>query len=216
MERLARGLKVKPALLPVVRALVRMVRSVPESAWRTRKLPEEVLELREAFERARSPERLLFHDLPVALGEKPFGEQQNKSKKRIEAFFEKLNQALQTWGAFVPSQVEKARDTLLRACGLPEGPEGWARLRSQAKQLSGKPLHSSLVPLVNRLTAPGEEVKSRFLWVFLPRPKAGPCLGNAGKPSPPWPSASPPWPDSPGSPRRGRPQPPWSAASPHG
>ncbi len=157
VERLARGLKVKPALLPVVRALVRMVRSVPESAWRTRKLPEEVLELREAFERARSPERLLFHDLPVALGEKPFGEQQNKSKKRIEAFFEKLNQALQTWGAFVPSQVEKARDTLLRACGLPEGPEGWARLRAQAKQLSGKPLHSSLVPLVNRLTAPGEE-----------------------------------------------------------
>jgi general L-amino acid transport system substrate-binding protein len=59
-------------------------------------------------------------------------------------------------------------------------------------------------------------VKSRFLWVFLPRPKAGPCPGNAGKPSPPWPSASPPWPDSPGSPRRGRPQPPWSAASPHG
>jgi hypothetical protein len=60
------------------------------------------------------------------------------------------------------------------------------------------------------------QVKSRFLWVFLPRPKAGPCPGNAGKPSPPWPSASPPWPDSPGSPRRGRPQPPWSAASPHG
>jgi len=28
-------------------------------------------------------------------------------------------------------------------------------------------------------------VKSRFLWVFLPRPKAGPCPGNAGKPSPP-------------------------------
>jgi putative transposase len=59
-------------------------------------------------------------------------------------------------------------------------------------------------------------VKSRFLWVSLPRPKASPCPGNAGKPSPPWPSASPPWPDSPGSPRRGRPQPPWSAASPHG
>jgi putative transposase len=54
-------------------------------------------------------------------------------------------------------------------------------------------------------------VKSRFLWVSLPRPKAGPCPGNAGKPSPPWPSASPPWPDSPGSPRRGN-----SAASPHG
>ena len=30
-----------------------------------------------------------------------------------------------------------------------------------------------------------KEVKSRFLWVFLPRPKAGPCPGNAGKPSPP-------------------------------
>ncbi len=157
VERLARGLKVKPALLPVVRALVRMVRSVPESAWRTRKLPEEVLELREAFERARSPERLLFHDLPLALGEKPFSDQQSKHAERIEAFFEKLNQALQTWGAFAPSQVEKARDILLLACGLPQGPEGWSRLREQAKRLVGKPLHSSLVPLVNRLTVSGEE-----------------------------------------------------------
>lgn len=157
VERLARGLKVKPALLPVVRALVRMVRSIPESARRTRKLPEAVLKLREAFERARSPERLLFHDLPLALGEKPFSERSSKSVKRIEAFFEKLNQALQTWGAFAPSQVEKARDILLLACGLPQGPEGWARLREQAKRLVGKPLHSSLIPLVNMLTVSGEE-----------------------------------------------------------
>ena len=74
---------------------------------------------------------------------------------------------------------------------------------------SGTTLMGS-VSLVSRAIG----VKSRFLWVFLPRPKAGPCPGNAGKPSPPWPSASPPWPDSPGSPRRGRPQPPWSALGP--
>jgi putative transposase len=33
-------------------------------------------------------------------------------------------------------------------------------------------------------TARRPKVKSRFLWVSLPRPKAGSCPGNAGKPSP--------------------------------
>lgn len=157
VERLAAGLKTRPALVPVVRALVRMVRSVPESAWRTRQLPEEVLELREAFDRAKAPELLLFSDIPRALGEKPFSDQEPKSPKRVETFFQKLNAALQTWGAFAPGQVERARDTLLTACQLPTGEKGWASLREQAKRLSGKPIHASLVPFINRLNAPGEE-----------------------------------------------------------
>ncbi len=158
VERLAKGLKVKPALLPVVRALVRMVRSVPDSAWRTQKLPEEVLEMREVFESAKSPERLLFIDLPVALGLQPFSEgEQASSPRRIETFFNKLNSALQTWGAFTPTQIEKARDILLAACQLPLGETGWRQLREQAAKLVGKPLHSSLIPFINRLNAPGDE-----------------------------------------------------------
>lgn len=157
VERIAKGLKVKAALVPVVRALVRMVRSVPDSAWRTQRLPEEVLELREAFNNAKSPERLLFIDLPVALGLKPFSDSEHVDPRRIETFFTKLNSALQVWGAFTPTQIDKARDILLAACQLPSGEEGWARLREQAKKLAGKPLHSSLVPFINRLNAPGDE-----------------------------------------------------------
>ncbi len=175
VERLSAGLKVRPALVPVVRALVRMVRSVPESAWRTRKLPEEVLELREAFDRAKAPELLLFSDIPRALGEKPFSDQEAKSAKRIETFFNKLNSALQTWGAFAPGQVEQARDTLLTVCQLPAGEKGWASLREQAKRLAGKPIQAALVPFVNRLNAPGEEraVLEGVLALVASRPPKG-------------------------------------------
>lgn len=157
VERMAKGLKVNTALVPVVRALVRMVRSVPDSAWRTQRLPEEVLKLREAFDNAKSPERLLFIDLPLALGLEPFSDSGRVDPRRIEAFFTKLNSALQIWGAFTPTQIDKARDILLAACQLPSGEEGWAQLREQAKKLAGKPLHSSLVPFINRLNAPGDE-----------------------------------------------------------
>jgi hypothetical protein len=157
LERIAKSLKVNAALVPVVRALIRMVRSVPESAWRTQRLPGEVLKLREAFDNAKSPERLLFIDLPLALGLKPFSDGECVNPRRIEAFFTKLNSALQIWGAFTPTQIEKARDILLAACQLPSGEEGWVRLREQAKKLAGKPLHSSLIPFINRLNAPGDE-----------------------------------------------------------
>lgn len=175
VERLAEGLKTRPALVPVVRALVRMVHSVPESAWRTRKLPEEVLELRDTFERAKSPELLLFSDIPRALGERPFSDQEAKKPKRVETFFQKLNVALQTWGAFAPGQVERARDTLLTACQLPSGEKGWASLREQARRLAGKPVHASLVPFIARLDAPGEEraVLEGVLALVATRPPKG-------------------------------------------
>lgn len=154
LTRLAESLKTPAALVPVVRALVRMVKGLPDTAWRTRRLPPEVLSLKEAFERARSPERLLFQDIPAALGLPAIGDGPG-NPARITTLFDALNGALHTWAAHAPAQTAQARTTLLEALGFSPTDEGWQALTKQAQALQGRPLPSSLVPLVSRLCSPG-------------------------------------------------------------
>lgn len=152
IERLARGLNVEPAVLPVVRALLRMVRSLPEHAWRTRQLPPEVIQVREACATARAPERLLFYDLPVALGEMPFGDTED-DPERIARFFDRLNWALTELGQATPRLIAASRDALLQACGLPVGISGWRQLREIARQLNGVTNVPMLEPFLRRLSS---------------------------------------------------------------
>ncbi len=152
VSRLARSLRVDtPAAVPVVRALVRMVRGLPEHAWKTRRLPAPVSAVREAFEKARSPERLLFVDLPAALGVAvPEGEAATEAE--VTAFFEALNGALRTWSGAYPRLLVQAQADLLAACGLPSSEAGWAMLRERCALLRGRVAHPLLLPFVSRVT----------------------------------------------------------------
>ncbi len=67
LERFARNLGVDVAVMPVAREFLRRMKALPEHAWRTQRLPDHALRARLVVERARSPEQLLFRDLPVAL-----------------------------------------------------------------------------------------------------------------------------------------------------
>lgn len=66
LKRFARNLGTEVAVMPVVRELLRQMKTLPEHAWRTQRLPDHALRVRLAMERARSPEQLLFSDLPEA------------------------------------------------------------------------------------------------------------------------------------------------------
>jgi len=124
VERLAKGLNVKPATVPVVRALFRMVKGLSEFAWQTRCLPDTTLALRDAFQNARSPERFLFVDVPQALQHAEFRDQP-ASRGEVETFFHALNSNIQQWAGKTPRVLAKARNDLLAACGLPpEEPDG--------------------------------------------------------------------------------------------
>ena len=74
VNRLAKGLGTKPATVTVVRELFKMVRSLPEFAWRTNRLPDTARKMRVAFDNAKSPERFLFVELPQSLEQPPFSE----------------------------------------------------------------------------------------------------------------------------------------------
>ncbi len=152
VSRLAQSLRVDTAAaVPVVRALVRMVRGLPEHAWKTRQLPAPVSAVREAFEKARSPERLLFVDLPAALGV-PVPEGEAATEAEVAAFFEALNGALRTWSGAYPRLLVQAQADLLASCGLPLSGTGWAMLRERCALLRGRVAHPLLLPFVGRVT----------------------------------------------------------------
>ena len=82
VERLGKGLKVNPSTVPVVKALFRMVKTLPDFAWNTRRLPDETLAMREAFQNAKSPEQFLFVALPGALNLPAFSEAKHKQAEQ--------------------------------------------------------------------------------------------------------------------------------------
>lgn len=156
--RLARSLNEEDAVVPLVRRLLKMTRALPEHAWKTRRLSPRVLRLRESIERARSPERLLFEEMPRALDLEPFvesvarldqtpdGKTQNVQTSNgsqnirshsddetaatsTENFFARLNECLNEWNNITPQTLQRARGEFLCACGLPENDAGWQQLR---------------------------------------------------------------------------------------
>jgi hypothetical protein len=150
VERLSRSMNVEAAVVPIVRHLMKMTRTLPEHAWKTRRLPTEVLRLREAFERSRSPEKLLFAELPAALGV-PGLDGQETDPDAVDNFFDALNAALMAWNRALPTVVVNACDTLLQACDLPPGQVGWKELQARGAAMQGTTVHPLLVPLLNRL-----------------------------------------------------------------
>ncbi len=154
VERLSQGLKTESAVTPTVRALIRMVSSLPEFTKKTKRLPDEVIALRTAFDKAKSPERLLFYDLPSAVGATLMADEE-VSAANVETFFQSLNTALRTLSLALPTTVAEARDTLLTACGLPVGEEGFERLRREAERLHQQPLSPLVSPFILRASASG-------------------------------------------------------------
>ena len=76
----------KPALLDVVRGLVRFVASLTPYARRTLRISERARRIREALVRAREPAQLLFDELPTACGCPPFGPNQAGAPQRVDEF----------------------------------------------------------------------------------------------------------------------------------
>ena len=134
VQRLSSGLNVRATTVPVVRALFRMAKALPEFAWNTRTLPKECLALREAFLNVKSPERFLFVAIPEAL-ELPTFSTGKAHTRDIDTFFHALNQNFKVWSEACPLAVDSARDSLLAACGLPAGESGWHLLRERAGPL---------------------------------------------------------------------------------
>jgi len=156
VERIAKGLNVNPATVPVVRALFRMVKSLPDFAWSTRRLPTTALALRDSFQHAKSPEQFLFTALPEALGLPVFTEAKFK-REEIDTFFDSLNENLRYLSEASPSAISNARDILLAECGFGGGGEHWPELRNRAVALEPSVTEPHLLSFLKRVTQSGAD-----------------------------------------------------------
>jgi hypothetical protein len=147
---LAKGLGTACATVPVVRALFRMVKQLPEHAWRTSRLSPSVIRVRDAFDGAKSPERFLFVDLPAAL-ELPVFPDTKPDPASVESFFDALNTSLQEWASTAPEAIRQAKDTLLAVCGLDASDAGWQQLRGVASRLEPRTTDSLLLAFLRRV-----------------------------------------------------------------
>lgn len=154
IQRLSKGLGTAAQTVPVVRELFLQVKGLNDFAWRTQRLDRKTLELRRAFDGAKSPEKFLFEDIPRALGYEPIGEEQTATKD-MDTFFEDLNRAIQQWQGVAQVFFDQACKQLLGACGQPVGDgqqlEGWLHLRQQASQLLNQITDSKLRAFVQRI-----------------------------------------------------------------
>lgn len=157
VDRLAKGLKVNPSTVSVVKALFRMVRTLPDYAWNTRRLPDETMAMREAFQNAKSPEQFLFVALPNALDLAPISEAKH-SHDAIEAFFNALNESLHTLSTATTAAIDSARDILLESCGFEGGADQWPSMRAAAVALEPAVTDSRLLSFLKRVTQNGADI----------------------------------------------------------
>ena len=139
----------KPALLDVVRGLVRFVVSLTPYARRTLRISERARTIREALVRAREPAQLVLDELPEACGCPPFDPNQAGTPQRVEEFVGFLEAGLREIRNAYPALIERACAVLGDHLSLPKTRADLAaELRSRARQIEDvavEPLLKSFV-----------------------------------------------------------------------
>jgi hypothetical protein len=145
--RLAKGLKQPAKTARVVRALFRVLHTLPRVTLNSTRFEDTLgLKLKDCLLQAQSPEALLFKDLPTIFGIAPF-QGDEKRVEDIDFFFDRLNKSLTSLNTHADHLLNQSRDSLLKKCGLSHGESGWLELEQNAAWMSSRISHEMLTPL---------------------------------------------------------------------
>ncbi len=103
-------------LLELVKPLARYMGDLPEYTQKTRRLTDNAISVRTAFNLAKSPESLLFSELPEALGYKDLVTEEEE--KNLEGFSQALTKSLKELGDAYEELLEKQKELLAQAFSL--------------------------------------------------------------------------------------------------
>ena len=149
VEMLRLSTERKPALLDVVRGLVRFVASLTPYARRTMRISERTRSIRDALVRAREPAQLVFDELPEACGCPPFRVNPAGASQRADEFVRILQAGLREIQNAYPALIARAYAVLAEDLSLPTAPADLAaELQRRARHLEDvavEPLLKSFV-----------------------------------------------------------------------
>jgi len=149
VERLAQGLDTPSKTASVVRAMFRVINRLPPITLKSSKFNQKmVIDMRERFLQARSPEDLLYSELPECFGMKPFSHNETREND-VDRFFDKLNICLSALRDHANELKGYARNILLKKCNLPHGSDGWKELERRAIWMGPRMNHEILTPFMN-------------------------------------------------------------------
>lgn len=131
------GFDGKPTVLNVVRAIVRLVARLSKYAERTQNLSDQARHVRNAVRSSRDPVRLLFEDLPKALGFVP--EEIREETSATESFAEMLADALRELQALDSQLLDTIDEKLRRFFGGAEDLSFYDYLSERATALDDQP-----------------------------------------------------------------------------
>lgn len=137
IERFARGFGVESGLLPVARSLYQRMGSLPRYTEMTKDLPREAIAVRETILRAKSPERLMFVDLPTALECQPFqpSVEESLEDNNVGMFFDRLNKAFDALVGCYPRLLERVLRGVLDIFDVPVGDDWRGKVERRAWKL---------------------------------------------------------------------------------
>lgn len=151
VERLSKGLKTKPKTASVVRSLFRAINNLPQITLKSSKFSNKtIIDMRDKFLQARSPEELLFIDLPTCFNLQPFLYNETREHD-IELFFENLNICLSALQNHAQEVKTITRNILLKKCSLPENDEGWVEFERRSLWMAPRMNHEILTPFFNSI-----------------------------------------------------------------
>lgn len=162
VERFAKGFDVDNALLPVIRSIYAGMSSLNRYVEITKNLPQNAVAARDTILRAKSPERLLFVELPIALGCRQFEAQSTvRDEKNIASFFDVLNEAFNALMTCYSDLLGRIKAGVFRIFDIPKSDENWRDvIPKRATLLSELVTDTGLRTLVNRAcdaTLPAEQ-----------------------------------------------------------
>ena len=152
-KRFAQGFKVANGVLPIVRSLYARIGYLPKYTLATQNLSPKAIAVRETILKAKSPERLLFVDLSIALGCQPFQPTSNdsKNKSNVETFFDSLNSAFSELASCYPKLLDRIRNGILIMFNISDSDPRWLpQVRTRASYLYNTVLDSKLRSIMVR------------------------------------------------------------------
>lgn len=145
-----------PAVLPIVRFMVKAIEGLPPRTRSSKMLSDRTRALRDTIVDARSPEALLFNDVPTALGLEPLGDWEASASEATE-FVDRLRSAFHELDSLVAQTRKSARHELAFAAGFEADDSGWLELRRLAPELAREVSDARAKELCLRLSDPDEE-----------------------------------------------------------